>query len=188
MRRNTVVAQPKLCAYMRTMETISFEKMTAAHLSLWNSWISIPHVKNTWFIDGYEPAEKMALKLDGNGYDFPFIIMLDDEAIGFIQTSDLYAYRTICPQPKGVFINEEPGTFCLDLFIADDKLLGKGYGTKIVKAFTSLLLEKFKAKKIVIDPAADNLRAIRCYEKAGYKKIGTAHDGVSDAVLMEYVG
>lgn len=160
--------------------------MTAEHLALWNTWIEIPHVKDEWFIEGYEPAEYMAKKLAGNGYDFPFIIYLNELPIGFIQTCDLYAYRTLCPKPKGVFCHEEPGTFCLDLFIAEENLLGKGYGTRIVRAFTEKLIDEFNAKKILIDPGVHNLRAIRCYEKAGFKKLRTAHDGISEVVIMQW--
>jgi RimJ/RimL family protein N-acetyltransferase len=173
--------------FMKKIEAITFKKMTAEHLSLWNAWIEIPHVKNVWFIEGYEPAGYMANKLAGNGYDFPFIIYLNERPIGFIQTCDLYAYRTLCEKPKGVFCHEEPGTFGLDLFIADENLLGKGLGTKIVQAFIQKLIDEFKAKKILIDPAADNLRAIRCYEKAGFKKLRTAHDGVCEVIVMEWL-
>lgn len=169
------------------MKEIAFQQMKPEHLALWNKWIEIPHVKDVWFIEGYEPAEYMAKKLDGNGYDYPFIILLYEQPVGFIQSCDLYAYRTLCPKPKGVFTHEEPGTFCFDLFIAEEELLGKGYGTKIVEHFAQMLRDDFKAKKILIDPAVDNRRAIRCYEKAGFTKIGTVHDGITEVVIMEWV-
>lgn len=168
------------------MENIGFEKMTAKHLPLWDAWINIPHVKNSWFIEGYEPAEYMAKKLSGNGYDFPFIMYLGDKPLGFIQGCDLYAYRTICPNPKGNFCHEDPGTFCFDLFIADEDMLNKGYGTKAVRAFAKKLHDEFGAKRILIDPEAKNARAIRCYEKAGFKKIGVVHDGVCEAAILEW--
>lgn len=168
------------------MEIITFKKMTTEHLTIWNAWIKLPHIKEVWFVDGYEPAEYMAQKLAGNGYDFPFIIYLNEVPIGFIQTCDLYAYRMLCPKPKGVFCHEEPGTFCLDLFIADEHLLNRGYGTKIVRAFSEKLIDEFNAKKILIDPAINNLRAIRCYEKAGFKKLRIDHDGICEVMIMEW--
>lgn len=168
------------------MENIEFKKMGLADFALWNKWIEIPHIKNEWFIEGYEPAEYMAKRLMGNGYDFPFIIYLNKTPFGFIQACDLYAYRTICPKTKGVFCHEKPGTFCLDLFIAEESHLGKGYGTKIVRAFVQKLREDFQAKKILIDPSAENTRAIRCYEKSGFKKIKTTYDGVCEVIIMEW--
>lgn len=167
---------------------ISFIPMGREHLDLWEKWIKVPHVKSSWFIDGYEPASYMENKLHGNGYDHPFIIDLNGRPIGFIQACDLYAYRTICKEPKGVFCNENAGTFCFDLFIAEEELLGKGWGTKIVKAFVEKLFDEFKAEKILIDPSSDNKRAIRCYEKAGFRKVREDHDGVTSVVIMEWQG
>jgi 8-oxo-dGTP pyrophosphatase MutT (NUDIX family)/RimJ/RimL family protein N-acetyltransferase len=168
------------------MSKIEFKKMSHADLSLWNKWIEIPHVKEEWFIEGYEPADYMAKKIAGSGYDFPFIIYLDKMPLGFIQACDLYAYRTMCPKPKGVFCHEEPGTFCLDLFIAEETNLNQGYGSKIIKAFVEKLRDEFQAKKILIDPSVKNIRAIRCYEKSGFKSVKTAHDGVSEVLIMEW--
>ncbi len=165
---------------------IQFKTFAIEHIPLWEQWITIPHVKDVWFIEGYEPADYIYQKIKGNGYDYPFVIYVDEQPIGYIVCCDLYAYRTICPNPKGLFTQESPGTFCLDLFIADEAYLNKGYGTEIVKQFTKKLLEDFDAKKILIDPAISNKRAIRCYEKAGYKIIKTVNDGVTDCCIMQY--
>lgn len=156
-------------------------------MPLFLTWAKKPHVRDIWFQDGYESLDKYEKKIDGNGYDYCFIIYLDNEPIGYIQTSDLYVYRTLCKNPKGLFIHEEPGTFCLDLFIGEEKYLNKGYGTEIVKAFVQKLLNKFKAEKIVLDPACSNKRAIRCYEKAGFVVIRKEHDGTNECYGMEYM-
>lgn len=164
---------------------IHFKSMTTEDVDLWFAWSKIPHVKDVWFIEGYEPVDYIHKKIAGNGYDLPFIIMLDDKPIGFIQACDLYAYRTQCENPKGVFTQEDEGTFCLDLFIAEESLLNKGLGTQIVKLFTEKLFDEFNAKKIMIDPAASNARAIRCYEKVGFFKVREEYDGVESAIVME---
>ena len=160
--------------------------MTVNDALLWEKWITIPHVKDTWFIDGYETSDYIREKIKGNGHTVPFIIYLDDLPIGYIQYCDLYAYRTLTPKPKGLFTNESPGTFCIDLFIAESDYLNKGYGTEIVKQFTKKLIDEFNAKKILIDPASTNKRAIRCYEKAGFKFVKNVHDGVTECTIMTY--
>lgn len=165
---------------------IAFEPMTAAHLELWQAWTQKPHVKNVWFIDGYEPADYIHKKIQGNGYDYPYIIMLDNRPIGYIVCCDLYAYRTLCPAPKGLFTQEASGTFCMDLFIAEEDCLNQGYGAEIVKSFVVLIQRDFKAKKILIDPAVTNKRAVRCYEKAGFKIFATAHDGIAECYIMQW--
>lgn len=164
---------------------IEFKKFTEEHWLLFLKWSKKPHVKDTWFLDGYEDINRYQEKFKGNGYDYSFIIYLDNQPIGYIQTSDLYAYRTLCTKPKGVFTHEEPGTFCLDLFIGEADYLNKGYGTKIVKAFVNKIFKDFRAKKILIDPACSNKRAIRCYEKAGFNIIRQEYDGITEACIME---
>lgn len=166
---------------------IEFKAMTEKHLPLWLKWSEKPHVKDVWFIDGYETVDYIHRKIAGNGYDHPFMIYLDDLPIGYIVCCDLYAYKTICPTPNGLFTNEDDGTFCMDLFIGEEAFLNKGLGTQIVSAFGEFVFDQFSAKRLLIDPALSNKRAIRCYEKAGFVVVGQANDGVTDCLLMEYI-
>jgi len=165
---------------------IIFKPFTKKDIPVFLSWSKKAHVKNIWFADSYESIEYYQKKAaNNNGYDYPFIIYLGNEPIGYIQGSDLYAYRIKCPAPKGVFINEEPGTFCLDLFIGEENFLNQGYGTLIVKAFINKIFDEFHAKKILIDPASSNKRAIRCYEKAGFKFLREEFDGANECYIMQ---
>lgn len=161
--------------------------MKTEHISLWEKWITIPHVKEVWFIEGYETSDYIYQKIKGNGYDHPFIIYLNDQPIGYIQCCDLYAYRTLCKNPKGLFTHENSDTFCIDLFIAESDYLNKGYGTQIIKLFTQKLFDELGAKKIMIDPATSNKRAIHCYQKAGFTIIKTEHDGVTECTVMQLI-
>lgn len=165
---------------------ISFKPMTDDDIPFWNKWVEKPQVKNTWFIEGYYPPNCIYEKLQGNGYDYPFIIYLDEIPIGYIQCSDLYAYRIKCKDPKGVFTEEDPGTFCIDLFVGEENYLDKGYGTKIVESFIKKIILDFNPKKILIDPTIDNKRAIRCYEKAGFKFLRYDNNGIKDCYVMEF--
>lgn len=47
---------------------IKFKAMTEEHLPLWWRWVEQPHVKNTWFLDGYYPPKYIHKKIAGNGY------------------------------------------------------------------------------------------------------------------------
>ena len=115
--------------------------MTEDDKVLWNKWIEKEHVKNTWFIEGYETSEYVDIWIAGNGYDYPFIIYIDKVPIGFTLCCDLYAYKNICTEPEGLFTDEKPHTFCMDLFIAEEDYLNKGYGTKIVKEFAKKVFD-----------------------------------------------
>jgi aminoglycoside 6'-N-acetyltransferase len=166
---------------------IKFTPFKEEHLPLWERWIEKPHVKKVWFIDGYHPPSNIHAKIKGNNYDHPFIIVADDQPIGYIQCCDLYAYRTICPKPKGLFTEEEPGTFCMDLFIAEEEYLNRGYGTATVKSFIDYVFKHFKAKKLLIDPATDNHRAMACYKKAGFTIVKEAFDGITPCTILETI-
>jgi hypothetical protein len=89
---------------------IKFKKLEQQDMPLFLEWAKKPHVKNTWFQEGYEGVDKYHKKIEGNGYDYGFVIYIDKVPIGYIQTSDLYAYRTKCSKPKGLFTKENPGT------------------------------------------------------------------------------
>ena len=170
------------------MIKITFKKFAKNYIPKFIAWSQKPHVQDTWFQEGHEPLTMYYEKAtNNNGYDYPFIIYLDSEPIGYIQCSDLYAYKKLCPKTKGVFTNEEPGTFCLDLFIGEDNYLNKGYGTKIVKVFVDKIFKDFKAKKILVDPACSNKRAIRCYEKAGFKFIRKELNGTTECCIMQFI-
>ena len=69
-------------------------------------------------------------------------------------------------------------------------------GTDAVRTVVRHLVEDRGHHRIVIDPAADNVVAIRCYEKAGFRPVGvlrryergpdgTFHDGLLMDLLAE---
>lgn len=80
----------------------------------------------------------------------------------------------------------------IDQFIGEPEYWGKGIGTDFMKLVLNYLTKEKNAVIIILDPHADNLRAIRCYEKVGFKKFKflpkhELHDGeMVDCYLMEY--
>ena len=49
---------------------------------------------------------------------------------------------------------------------------GQGLGTEVIRTMARFLLTERAHHRVVIDPAAANTRAIRCYEKVGFKRVG----------------
>jgi aminoglycoside 6'-N-acetyltransferase len=69
---------------------------------------------------------------------------------------------------------------------------GQGLGTDAVRTLARHLVRDLGFHRVVIDPAAANERAIRAYEKAGFKRVGVMReywrdpDGVwQDGVLLD---
>ncbi|MFF2774434.1 GNAT family N-acetyltransferase [Streptomyces sp. NPDC058052] len=79
----------------------------------------------------------------------------------------------------------------IDLFL-DPSVHGRGLGTDAVRALARHLVDDHGFHRLVIDPAADNAAAIRCYEKAGFRPVGVmrqyerGEDGTwHDGLLMD---
>lgn len=76
----------------------------------------------------------------------------------------------------------------IDLFL-DPTVHGSGLGTDTVRTLACHLIDDHGYHRLVIDPAADNTAAIRCYAKVGFQPAGimrqyergpdgTWHDGL----------
>jgi aminoglycoside 6'-N-acetyltransferase len=76
----------------------------------------------------------------------------------------------------------------IDIFM-HSRFQGRGLGTDAVRTLARYLIEVRGHHRLTIDPAADNARAIRTYEKVGFKPVGvmrryergvdgTYHDGL----------
>ncbi|MFC4664262.1 MULTISPECIES: GNAT family N-acetyltransferase [Oceanobacillus] len=80
----------------------------------------------------------------------------------------------------------------MDQFIGETQYWDRGIGSLLIKSMVAYLINKKRINKVVMDPQAWNKRAIRCYEKSGFKKIKLLpchelHEGeYRDCWLMEY--
>jgi aminoglycoside 6'-N-acetyltransferase len=69
---------------------------------------------------------------------------------------------------------------------------GQGFGPEAIRAVASHLFEQRGHHRLTTDPAEDNVRAVRAYEKVGFRRVGLLRDyerGADrrwhDGVLME---
>src|SRR3954447_18975073 len=81
----------------------------------------------------------------------------------------------------------------IDIFL-DPRLHGRGLGAEAIELLVGWLVLERGHHRVTIDPAVDNVAAVRCYEKAGFRRVGVMRlaergpDGVwRDALLMERV-
>jgi aminoglycoside 6'-N-acetyltransferase len=80
----------------------------------------------------------------------------------------------------------------IDLFL-DPEIYGQGIGRDVVRTMARHLILERGHHRLVIDPAADNTAAIRCYRAVGFRPVGSMRsyerdsdgDGWHDGLLME---
>lgn len=98
--------------------------------------------------------------------------------VGYIQ------YYDACRVGGGWWPDAKEGTFGIDQFIGDPTLIGKSFGTEIIKTFVSDLFAQENVREIITDPEPKNKRAIRAYEKVGFEAAGEIKTPGGDALLM----
>lgn len=94
------------------------------------------------------------------------IIEFDGNDIGYIQYYPLNAEDR---ESYGYETNEI--IYGTDQLIGEVDFWNKGIGKVLVKAVIEHLVKTKQAQKVVMDPQEWNVRAIRCYEKCGFKKV-----------------
>jgi len=114
------------------------------------------------------------------------IIEYESKPIGYLQAYQLDGEMfTEYGYPR-----QDRLTFGIDQFIGEPSLWGQGIGRQFIKLISEYLHTYCNARSIVLDPHADNERAIRCYESCGFQKVKRLpkhelHDGVMvDCYLM----
>jgi RimJ/RimL family protein N-acetyltransferase/putative NADPH-quinone reductase len=156
-----------------------FKRLTIADLELLHDWLNRPHVQEIW--DGKVALAAMECKykehMQSNDV-FGYLASVNGIPMAYAQT--YHAHN----MSGGWWPDAEFGTWGIDQFLANDADLGKGIGTKLVKSFADFVECQHRAKQIITDPAPDNIRAIRCYEKAGFAKLGMVRTPDGNAVLM----
>lgn len=68
----------------------------------------------------------------------------------------------------------------IDVFL-DPAFHGRGLGTEAVRRVVRHLVDERGHHRVTIDPAADNVAAIRAYEKAGFRRVGVMRRYERDA-------
>ncbi len=150
-----------------------------------HQWLNRPHIVEWW--GGEQPSleEVRAHYLPrvlAIGKVTPYIGMLRGKPMAYAQS-----YVALGCGDGWWEDETDPGVRGIDQSIAFPELLGKGLGTQLVLALVRRLFMDPSVTKVQTDPSPSNARAIRCYEKAGFKRIKTiiTPDGPAQYMLCE---
>ena len=153
-----------------------FRPVTEADLPLLAGWLAAPHVAQ-WWTDGVEASlSEIRQAMDSIDTE-PLIVELSGKAVAYLQSYDPHL------EDDHPYQDQPFGTLGIDLSIGPAELVGIGHGSAIVRQFLDELFDE-GAPRVIIDPHPDNKRAIRAYEKAGFREIDRRISTYGDVVLM----
>lgn len=159
----------------------AFEPLREAHLPMLREWLLRSHVAAWW--GEAETVEELRADYIGNrtasDATRAYIATAAGAPVGFIQC---YVVRG----SGGGWWEEEtdPGARGIDQFLADPQRQGQGLGRAMIRAFVEALFADPSVTVVQTDPDPSNLRAIRCYEAAGFERVGLVETPDGEALLM----
>lgn len=115
------------------------------------------------------------------------IVEYDGLPIGYIQF-----YLLDMDAKTAYGYESDEAVYGMDQFIGESAYWNRGIGKQLVRSMARYLLKERGAARIVMDPQAWNERAIRCYQRSGFRKVGLLpkhewHEKEArDCWLMEY--
>lgn len=161
-----------------------FNPFEEKHLALFQSWLQEEHIKPFW----QEPEDPAKLKrkflkvLPERGIHAFVIEDAETNLIGYIQ------YYEASQIGGGWWENESPGTYGIDLLIGPTNKVGRGLGPTVINAFTKFVCSRERnVVSFIIDPAPENLKAVRAFEKAGFVKEREIVTPNGPSLLMRYL-
>lgn len=161
--------------------SITFRPLALADLPLFHQWLVRPHVAE-WWVPTPSPAEveeEFGPLISGQSTTRPYVVLGDGAPIGYIQS---YVAKD---SGEGWWPDEQdPGVRGIDQFLAHAEQLGRGIGTAMVRAFVQRLFADPAVTRVQTDPSPRNRRAIRCYEKAGFRALSEIDTPDGRALLM----
>jgi RimJ/RimL family protein N-acetyltransferase len=160
-----------------------FRALTWADLPLLHEWLNRPHVAEWWQSPSCldDVLREYGAELDSQ-VTRAYLACLDREPIAFIQS-----YEVMRADPAWWQDETDPGSRGIDQFLANAQQLNQGLGSKMIAEFLPRLWADPAVTKVQTDPSPDNRRAIRAYEKVGFKRVRelTTPDGPALLMVVE---
>lgn len=156
---------------------MEIRKMRHGDLGMMTKWLNTQEVLEFFGNPAASPSAKeikvkYAPRIDGTVAVEPYIVETEGKPFAFMQ-----CYRLTDEDYKSYGYSIEETIYGIDQFIGEPELFGKGYGTRMVTEFACFIFNEKRADAIVLDPELTNPRAIRCYEKCGFRKVKKIEEG-----------
>lgn len=150
-------------------ENISFKKLQIEDLPLMQTWLNQPYVHEWYDKDKENTLEEITKrygpKVEGEKPTDCYLVLYQEKPVAYIQTYFVNDWPEL-----GDYIGYDDRTASVDLFIGDSTFTGMGFGSLMLKKFLKeIVLSNPNITTCVIGPDPKNVRAIKSYEKTGFK-------------------
>jgi len=153
-------------------DRIAFRPIAGADLPDMRRWLADPDVAAWWrepdlsldaLVGKYQPMIDGAEPVQG------FVILIDGQALGFIQ-----AYRIGDHPDYQRQLDVDSDAVATDLYIGDAAWRNRGWGEVVLRVFVDrIVFDEMGTDLAVIAPEPANARAIRVYERVGFRWVKT---------------
>lgn len=156
---------------------ITFRKLQIEDLPLMHTWLNEPHVHEWYDKDKENTLEEITQrygpKIKGEKPSDGYLVLYDNKSVAYIQT-----YKVNDWPEFGEYVNYDDHTASVDLFIGDTSFMGQGLGNLMLRKFLKeIVFSNSEIQTCIIGPEPANLRAIKAYEKTGFKYVKTVQVG-----------
>lgn len=164
---------------------IAIRPMTMDDLPMLTDWIARPHWQE-WWGDVDEEVGYLRDMLEGRDTARPFVFEIGGEPAGYTQywfADDEQTDERLAEHPWLALLPK--GTVGIDIGIAEAGELSRGLGSSVVRMMAETLWQDGH-REIIIDPDPDNKRAVRAYEKAGFRVVQELVGKTQDFLIMRF--
>jgi aminoglycoside 6'-N-acetyltransferase len=153
---------------------ITLRPATPADAPLLRSWDEQPHVVASDPKDDWDWETELAHEPD---WREQLMAELDGRPIGFLQIIDPAREATH-------YWGDAPENLrAIDIWIGEAADLGRGYGTTMMRLALDRCFTAPAVTAVLIDPLAANTRAIRFYQRLGFRPVGLRWFGADECLV-----
>ena len=153
---------------------IKLRPATIADLELLQHWDKQPHIIACDPNDDWHWVEELQRNPE---WREQLIAEIDNRPLGFIEIIDPAL------EDEHYWGDIEPNLRAIDIWIGQEKDLGKGYGTKMMQLALVRCFKDPLVTAVLVDPLVGNTRAHRFYESLGFKLIERRWFGQDDCFV-----
>lgn len=154
-----------MAEYACGVDHVSFRPLHIDDLPLMHRWLATPHV-NVWWHERLDLDGVRAKYMPGiEGVEPTHVFIIEcARPIGWIQW-----YRWADYPKHAALVGAEPETAGIDLAIGEATALGRGLGSRAIRAFVeSVVFAHPQITACISDPETANRRSLRAFENAGF--------------------